>query len=99
MSETYPGGCTGGAIRPESGHAGALRAVDWLRLAAAPTFAIMALLTAAHSGGQPDILCSAAGERNGPDVLADERVPLGALAEAGLQPAKRRPLGLGGINE
>jgi len=60
MSETYPGGCTGGAIRPESGHAGALRAVDWLRLAAAPTFAIMALLTAAHSGGQPDILCSAA---------------------------------------
>ena len=61
MSETYPSGCAGGAIRPESGHAGALRAVDWLYLAAAPTFAIMALFTAAHGGGQPDILCSAAG--------------------------------------
>ena len=57
MSETYPSGCAGGAIHPESGHAAALRAVDWLYLAAAPTFAIMALLT----GGQPDILCSAAG--------------------------------------
>ena len=31
---------------------------DWLGLAAAPTFAIMALLTA--TGGQPQLLCSAA---------------------------------------
>ena len=104
MSETYPSGCADGAIRPESGHAGALRAVDWLYLAAAPTFAIMALLTAARSGGQPDMLVLGGGTyvaagRNDPDVLADERVPLGALAEAGLQPAKRCPLGLGGINE
>jgi len=38
----------------------ALRAADGLRLAAAPTFAIMALLTGALGGGQ-DILCSAAG--------------------------------------
>jgi len=38
-------------------------------------------------------------EGNGPDVFADERVPFGALAEAGLQPAKQCPLGLGGINE
>ncbi len=30
---------------------------------------------------------------------ADERVPFGTLAEAGLQPAKWRPFGLGGINE
>src|ERR1700737_1277496 len=44
MSETYPSGCAGGAIRAESGHVAALRAVDWLYLAAAPTFAIMALL-------------------------------------------------------
>lgn len=36
-----------------------VRASDWLCLAAAPTFAIMALLTALI-GGQPDILCSAA---------------------------------------
>jgi hypothetical protein len=32
----------------------------WLRLAAAPTFAIMALLTAVRGGGMPDMLCSAA---------------------------------------
>ena len=58
MSEAYLSGCAGGAIRSESGHATALRAADWLRLAAAPTFAIMALLTAVLGGGQPDILCS-----------------------------------------
>jgi hypothetical protein len=32
---------------------------DWLGLAAAPTFAIMALLTGVLGGGQPDILCAA----------------------------------------
>lgn len=30
-----------------------------LSLAAAPTFAIMALLTELHGGGMPDMLCSA----------------------------------------
>jgi hypothetical protein len=30
----------------------------WLHLAAAPTFAIMALLTAVHDHGQPNLLCS-----------------------------------------
>jgi hypothetical protein len=35
-------------------------AVHWLSLAAAPTFAIMALLTAVHGGGATDVLCSAA---------------------------------------
>jgi hypothetical protein len=42
MTETYRSGCAGGAIR---GHAAALRVADRLYLAAAPTFAIMALLT------------------------------------------------------
>jgi hypothetical protein len=32
----------------------------WLSLAAAPTFAIMALLTRIHRGSMPDMLCSAA---------------------------------------
>ena len=32
----------------------------WLSLAAAPTFALMALLSAIPGGGAPDILCSAA---------------------------------------
>jgi hypothetical protein len=31
----------------------------WLSLAAAPTFAIMALLTAVLGSGAPDMLCSA----------------------------------------
>ena len=32
----------------------------WLSLAAAPTFAIMAFVTAAFSGGAPDMFCTAA---------------------------------------
>jgi hypothetical protein len=60
MSEAYPSGCTGGAIRTESRHATAFRAADWLCLAAAPTFALMALITGVLGGGQPDILCVAA---------------------------------------
>ncbi|WP_026871293.1 hypothetical protein [Inquilinus limosus] len=35
-------------------------AADWLGLAAAPTFALMALVSAV-SGGEADVLCSAAG--------------------------------------
>jgi hypothetical protein len=34
-------------------------AADWLSLAAAPTFAFMALLTAVPGGGPLDMLCSA----------------------------------------
>jgi hypothetical protein len=37
-----------------------LRAADWLNLTAAPTFAIMALVTAAQDGGTANMLCSAA---------------------------------------
>jgi hypothetical protein len=50
--------CTGGAIRRESGSTAATGVADWLYLAAAPTFAIMALLTAVSGGGSP--LCSMA---------------------------------------
>jgi hypothetical protein len=60
MSDVYSGRCGGGAFRSESGHAAAVRAADWLYFAAAPTFAIMALLTGVLDGGQPDTLCSAA---------------------------------------
>src|SRR3954451_92907 len=48
MSEAYTRG----------GNAAALGAADWLCLAAAPTFAVMALLTAVLGGGTPDWLCS-----------------------------------------
>jgi hypothetical protein len=49
---------TAGA-RAQGGNAIGRAAADWLSLAAAPTFAIMALLTHAL-GGMPDMLCSAA---------------------------------------
>jgi hypothetical protein len=42
-----------------SGHAPGLGVADWLALAAAPTFAITALLTG-MLGGDADTLCSAA---------------------------------------
>jgi len=48
------GGCAG------SGNAAAFGAADWLSLAAAPTFAIMALLTSVLGGGPLDMFCSAA---------------------------------------
>ena len=61
MSEAYCGGSASGAIRHESGQAHALGAAGWLGLAAAPTFAIMALLTGVGDG-PADMLCSAAHE-------------------------------------
>jgi hypothetical protein len=61
MSEAYCGGSACGAIRHESSPVHALGAAGWLSLAAAPTFAIMALLTGL-GGGPPDMLCSAAHE-------------------------------------
>ena len=50
MSEADAGG----------GNAAALGVGGWLTLAAAPTFAIMALLLGALGGGGSDMLCSAA---------------------------------------
>jgi hypothetical protein len=38
----------------------ALGAAEWVGLAAAPTFAIMALLTGLVGGGLPDMVCAAA---------------------------------------
>ena len=48
------------AIRYESSSAAILGAADWLCLAAAPTFAIMALLTGVLGGDPWDMLCSGA---------------------------------------
>ena len=56
MSQACSGGSDGVATRR---NAAALGAADWLCLAAAPTFAIMALLTGVL-GGAPNMLCSAA---------------------------------------
>jgi hypothetical protein len=40
-------------------------AAGWLSLAAAPTFAIMALMTAVLGGGAPEALCSSASPLGG----------------------------------
>jgi hypothetical protein len=48
------GGCAA------NGHAAAMGAADCLSLAAAPTFAIMALLTGVLGGGPLDVHCAAA---------------------------------------
>ena len=60
MGEAYTGERASGAIRHKSGRATAHGAADRLCLAAAPTFAIMALLTGVLGGGPTDMLCSAA---------------------------------------
>jgi hypothetical protein len=46
--------------RAGNGNAAARGAADFLSLAAAPSFATMALLTGVFGGGPPDMLCAAA---------------------------------------
>jgi hypothetical protein len=60
MSETHTGTRGVGAVDCENGNAAAIGAADFLYLAAAPTFAVMALLTCVL-GGSADALCSIAG--------------------------------------
>jgi hypothetical protein len=60
VSEVRAGAGICAAIDHQSGDAVSLRAADWLGLAAAPTFALMALLSGALGGGPMDMLCSAA---------------------------------------
>jgi hypothetical protein len=60
MGEICSGGSDAAAIHPENRGAAARGAAEWLCLAAAPTFAIMALVTAAGGGGAPDLLCTSA---------------------------------------
>lgn len=46
------------AIYEGHGNAAMRDVADWLSLAAAPTFAAMALLTGVFGGGKPDFLCA-----------------------------------------
>jgi hypothetical protein len=48
-------------VHTDGNNAAALGAADWLCFAAAPTFAIMALLTAVLGGGPLEMLCMHAG--------------------------------------
>ena len=58
MSEFHTGKGTRGAVRKESGNVASFGVADWLCLAAAPTFAAMALLTGVVGGGQMAMMCS-----------------------------------------
>jgi hypothetical protein len=60
MSEAHTGRRGSGALDGENGNAAVIATADFLTLAAAPTFAIMALLTGVLGGGSPDALCSIA---------------------------------------
>ena len=59
MNEALTGRSVRDASRHENDGVAGLGAADWLCLAAAPTFAIMALL-AGVGGSPPEMLCSAA---------------------------------------
>jgi hypothetical protein len=59
MTDAYPTNSTRGASCHDEGAAAARGIAKWLCLAAAPTFATMALLTGVLGGGPPDMLCSA----------------------------------------
>ena len=61
MSEPHSGRHGPAAVDCENGNATAIGAADFLYLAAAPTFAMMALLTGVLGGGPVDALCSVAG--------------------------------------
>ena len=60
MTDTCPANATGGTSDNGARAGLGLDGADWLHLAAAPTFSIMALLTAVLDGGASDLLCSAA---------------------------------------
>jgi hypothetical protein len=64
MSEAGAGihGCE--AVR-EGGNSAAKAAANFLHFAAAPTFAIMALLTGVPGGGPMDVLCSGSSSLGG----------------------------------
>ncbi|MBR1190734.1 hypothetical protein JQ634_00590 [Bradyrhizobium sp. AUGA SZCCT0240] len=65
MSETHAVARSTGAIPRNNGNAAATGAAEFLYLAAAPTFAIMALLTSVLGGGAVEALCSPASPLSG----------------------------------
>jgi len=62
MTDVYPANATGGAGCDDEGAAAARGIANWLGLAAAPTFAIMALLTGVLGDGKMAMMCSSAAD-------------------------------------
>ena len=65
MSERHAARSEFGAFLHDNCNPAAIGAADFLYLAAAPTFAIMALLTSVLGGGSLDALCSTASPLSG----------------------------------
>ena len=59
MTEAHPASPVAGAVGDGGEVVAASHLARWLGLAATPTFAVMAALTAALGGGPADMLCSA----------------------------------------
>ncbi|MET4069439.1 putative phage tail protein [Bradyrhizobium sp. S3.2.6] len=59
MTEAHPAGAAADAGRAGGEVVTASHVARWLGLAATPTFAVMALLTAVLGGGPADMLCAA----------------------------------------
>jgi hypothetical protein len=57
-------------------------AADWLCLAAAPTFAAMALITAVFGGGHADMLCMSAHDAPPLSAIVSGMVPMYGLMSA-----------------
>jgi hypothetical protein len=77
MTESYHANSTGSANCDDEGAAAALGIAEWLCLAAAPTFAIMALMTGVLGGSQTDMLCA-----GGPGFPLTGMVPMYVLMSA-----------------
>jgi len=60
MTDAYPARSTGGASFDDEGAAAARGIAKWLGLAAAPTFAVVALLTGVLGDGKMAMICSTA---------------------------------------
>jgi hypothetical protein len=82
MSETYSSGSGGGAIPHESRDANALAAADWLSMAAAPTFAIMTLLSGVLGAGPSAMLCLSARDASPLAGMLGGMVPMYLLMTA-----------------
>lgn len=59
MTETHPASPVAGAVGDGREAVAASHLAGWLGLAATPTFAIMAVLTAVFGGGPAEMLCAA----------------------------------------
>ncbi len=82
MSDVYPANPSGGASSDDEGAAAARGIAKWLGLAAAPTFAIMALLTIALGDGKMAMMCASAPDPSSPGGMVTMYLLMSAFHSA-----------------